>query len=154
MTRYRWSAGLRIGVPQQDLADAADTSVGIRGDVGYVVNPNVSVHAAFRYIFVTSESDGVDLSYYDLGLGGRYTINSSGSITPYVEGELLYATFGVSFDGFDDSESDPGILGRAGGIYQWRPNMDIIFFGSYSIIFVDEGDASWLELGGAVQGYF
>ncbi len=160
MTGYRWSAGLLIGVPQQDLADGADTSVGFRAAIGYNLNPNLSGHASFRYILVSAEDDGVDISYRDFGLGGRYTFGSSGTITPYVEGELLYSTISVDVEGFGSAdESDPAILGRAGGIYKWKPNMDIIFFGSYTIIFVDEdeigfADASWLELGGAVQGHF
>ena len=154
MTQFRWDAGLIIGIPSGDLADGADTSIGFRAAIGYNLNPNLSGHASLRYILVSSEIDGLDLSYYDLGLGGRYTMNGSGNIVPYAEGELLYTTISASADGFDDSQSDPGVLGRVGGIYKWKPNMDIIFFGSYTIIFPENGDASWIELGGAVQGYF
>ena len=160
MTQFRWDAGLIMGLPQGDLDDVADTSFGLRVAIGYNVNPNLSAHASFRYILVseTAEADGLDISYRDFGVGGRYTLGS-GQITPYVEGELLLSTIRFEFDGFAGSESDPAMLGRAGGIYKWKPNMDIIFFGSYTIIFVDEeesglNDASWLELGGAIQGYF
>jgi hypothetical protein len=155
MTKWRWSAGLILGIPQGDLAESADASPGIRLDAGMNINPNLSAHASLRYIFVQSESDAVSLSYYDLGVGGRYALNASGKLRPYVEGELLYATASADIEGFgSSSESDPAIAGRAGGIYQWRPNMDVIFFGSYTIIFVEDGDASWLELGAGVQGYF
>ena len=114
MTQFRWDAGLIIAIPQGDLSDVANTSIGLRAAVGYTVNPNLSAHASFRYILVSSDIDGVDFSYRDLGVGGRYTLNSSGNITPYAEGELLYTTFSASFGGESDSNSDPGILGRAG----------------------------------------
>jgi hypothetical protein len=154
-----------IGLPQSDLADVADTSLGLRAELGYNINPNLSVHGAARFILVNVDSDieeFVDgVTYYDLALGGRYAFDlQSSSVRPFVDAELGYATVSVDSGGESQSESDPLLALRGGGTYAWRPGMDVLFFLGYTHIFTsddglgEDASAAWIELGGGVQGYF
>jgi len=163
-SHFLWNAGAYIALPQDDLNDAADTSVGIRAEVGYRINPNLSVHGAFRYVFVNIDNDIEDfvdsVSYYDFGAGVRYAFGTQGNLSPFVDGELIYSSTSAEGAGVDTNSSDPGIVVRGGAAYAWRPAMDIIFFGSYTHLFLDEDDwgpdasGGWLALGAGVQGYF
>jgi hypothetical protein len=164
-SQFRWSAVLLIGLPQSDLADVADTSLGLRAELGYNINPNLSVHGAARFFLVNVDSDieeFVDgVTYYDLALGGRYAFDlQSSSVRPFVDAELGYATVSVDSGGESQSESDPLLALRGGGTYAWRPGMDVLFFLGYTHIFTsddglgEDASAAWIELGGGVQGYF
>jgi len=165
-SNIRWSAGLLIAHPQGDLADEADTSLGIRADVGYNINANLSVHGGLRYVFVNAETDREEaldsFRYYDLGASGRYAFDLTGSaLRPFVELKLLYAILSVERARSDVNADDPGIGGRAGVTYPLRPSIDIVFALGYTNIFVGEEGftnhdytAAWFDLDGGIQGYF
>ena len=152
--KMRLDAALIMGVPQGDL-DNADTSPGIGLAFGYTVAPNISVGAGLRYFSVQGAGSGVDVSNYDLDVGGRYTVPLAPTAKGFAEAMLIYSTMSVSANGMSQSESGIGFGARGGAMYAVNSNLNVGGAVSYTTASIDfngtSGDAAWLGLEGFVS---
>ncbi len=147
--KMRFEGGIIIGLPQGDLSEA-DTSIGIGLVFGATVAPNISVFGGLRYIkiSVADAPSGVDLAYYDLLAGARYTSPVSPTMKVFGEAHLSYATVSVSADGQSASESGIGFGARGGAIFMMGPSFGIGGGVGYSTASINEGTAAWLSVEG------
>jgi len=150
---------LYAAIPGDDIADAVDTSGGIRGAVRYSLTPNISVHGAFRFIVVNVKdvADNVDVTYFDVGLGARYTLPLNPLVSLYGEAELLASQVRVSAGPFSDTDHDPGFATRIGGLFAIAPRIDLCGFIGVTKNFAgddpDDQDSRWIDLGAGAVFY-
>ena len=148
----RFDVGLIAGLPQQDL-DSGDigTSPGILLEFGYTVANNISIGVLARYFAIQSDSAdsaGVDLSYYDFGVGGRYSVPISPTAKAFGEAMLLYGTVSASGGGASDSESGVGFGARGGAQFNVSGKIAIGGAVSFTTASINNGDAGWLGIEG------
>ena len=117
-TRMRIDVGLGAASPQGDYEGVA-TSPELHAAFGYSVIPSLSLHVFFRYILVQPEEDipGLDASYYELGVGGRYALPVGPQTELFGELNVMNTTAAVDYMGQSDSESEVGFGIRAGGVF-------------------------------------
>ncbi len=150
---------LYAAVPGDDIADEVETSGGIRGAIRYSLTPNLSVHGAFRFIVVNVKDlpDNVDVTYFDVGLGGRYTIPLNPLVSVYGEAELLASQVRVAVSGFSNTDHDPGFATRIGGLFKVAPRIDICGFLGVTKNFAgsdpDDQDSRWIDIGAGALFY-
>jgi hypothetical protein len=152
------SGGLGIGIPMGDLDDGADTSIGIRTELGYRASGLLSVYGVFRYFFVDSETSLVDISYLDAGIGLEVGHRLAPSVRLFGAAEFLMARTAVDTILGDDSETDPAVSVRGGAAFAIQPGkVDLVGAVGLTEIFTDvEGfdSARWLEMSASVRAYF
>jgi hypothetical protein len=155
--------GLIIAMPSGEIEDLVDTSLGLAIGGGYKLNPNLSLRGTLRYVFVSvkDEFDSADISYFDIGVGGRYAAPISPVLSVFGEGNLLLTSTSVDEGSFSASESDMGLGFNAGMLYSLTPGKyDLMVHAGYTLIFNDEEgeldieDYAWLSLGGSAVAYF
>lgn len=154
--KMRFDVGLIAGLPQDDIDDA-DTSPGVTLWFGYNFTPNVGLLVGARYFQVQVEdSQGVDIGYFDLDLGGRYQMPVSPTAKVFGEAMLQFASLRVEGDGGSIEGTGIGFGLRGGGVFNVSGNIGIgaaVSFSSASIEFDEDGlsgelDAGWIGLEG------
>jgi len=123
-----------VWVPQGDSDNFADTSIGLRPHFSYRVRPFVAVLATVDYIFV-NETDSIDITYYNVGVGARLIMPRPGLIEPY--GELLLGWHKLDAEGFDDSGI--GFRIGAGILYPFGQKLVANLGINYSSVSIDAG---------------
>ncbi len=146
------SGAAMVVLPQADADDMADTSLGVRGAFVYWAHPNVGVVASFDYIVVNEDEDffdQVDLTFYSVGVGARFTTTKPTQLQPF--GEVLVGRHTSVYDSplGDDSNSDLGFRLSGGALYRLQPNLALVGQLSYSSAEIDDAEIEgiMLELG-------
>ena|SRR5688572_7488840 len=89
-----------LWIPQGDVEDSADASVGIRPHFAYRVRPFFAIVSSFDFVFVNEEEDVDDITYWTLGAGARFIL-ARPDIEPY--GEIVLGYHSLDVGDFDDT---------------------------------------------------
>lgn len=139
-----------VVLPQADADDISDTSLGIRGTFVYWAHKNVGAVASFDYVFVNEEDlpfyDQVDLTFYSVNVGARFTSSERSKLQPF--GEVMIGRHTSAFDspGADDSESDIGFRIGGGAIYRFQPGLALTGQLSYTTAEIENSDIAGIML--------
>jgi hypothetical protein len=139
-----------IVLPQADADDMADTSLGVRGSFVYWAHRNVGVVGSFEYVFVNEEEipfyDEVDLTFYSINVGARFTTTKRTKLQPF--GEVLVGRHTSVFDSSigDDTDSDLGFRLGAGAVYRFQDGLALVGQVSYTSAEIDEADIAGMML--------
>ncbi len=131
-------------LPQGDADDVSDTSPAIRATFVYWAHKNVGVVGSFEYIFVNEEDipfyDNVDLTFYSINVGARFTTSERSKLQPF--GELLLGRHTSAFDSpvGEDSDSDIGFRMGGGALYRFQPGLALTGQVSYTSAEIDNAD--------------
>ena len=151
---------LFLGIPGDEIADAVDTSGGVRGVFRFHLNQNLSVHGAARFMVVNVKDlqENVDVTYFDIGAGGRFTLPVNPMLSLFGEVELLMSQVKVTAGPFSDTDRNPGAAARVGGLYKIAVNLDLTAFAGFTKNFAgdgpDEVDSRWVDIGAGAVLYF
>ncbi len=153
--RARFTLGAMLASPHGDL-DGVSTgnvdlqrSTGLHFAFGYPADSAISFLIDLRYLFLeigdSSLPAGTDFTYYDLGLGARYTLAIGDTTDFLAELLLLSSTLKLAFDDFGSSTSKSGVglLMRAGVVLLATARRSFIVTGSYSLSRVDSSNDSF-----------
>jgi len=146
-------ASATIWVPQGDSGDNSDTSLGLRGHFTYKFKEWIAGIGTFDYVFVNEDSD-VDITYYNISVGGRIIKPRPGQIEPY--GELLIGYHVLDIEGAD-SENTIGFRLGGGILYPMSQKIQLVAGIAYSTASFDFGlvdvdvDAFVFEVGAAFK---
>jgi opacity protein-like surface antigen len=154
--KIQLSAGLFFGMPQGDFKesggmDVVGNSPGLVIGGGYQVIPKLSVMAVIHYFAVASETDGVDLSMWDVGLGARYAHPISPVLSVYGEGYVQRVSYSQEAGGSSADASGIGFVVGGGVQYALKPNVALGGGLTYSAADLepDQGESmssGWLSL--------
>lgn len=153
----RFDVGLIAGLPQDDIEEGTNTSPGVNLQFGYNFTPNVGLLVGARYFQVQVEdAAGVDVGYFDLDLGGRYTFPVSPTAKVFGEAMLQFASVKIEGDGGSVDGTGIGFGLRGGAMFAVSGNISLGAGVSYSTAsvefdemgFTGEIDAGWIGLEG------
>lgn len=123
-------------IPTGDFGDGASTGWGIGGTVRYAVAPTIELYAGYDHFDFSTDEEldetELDFGVQDQGLraGGRFTFSTLGSVSPWVEGGLLFNRSSVSIsDGTTtinvNSDWAPGFEAGAGFAVALSPRVSL-----------------------------